>query len=106
MSPTHFTPGLLAVKFRRTRSGHEPRTRRPGQWRPVLSAWLCGLQALGAHDGAHRVRARLNASAGQGGVSTAAARRVARELLKTHSIKALSSFLRRTVLDGSRPSQA
>ena len=33
-----------------------------------LSAWLCGLQALGAHDGAHRVRARLNASAGQGGV--------------------------------------
>ena len=36
-----------------------------------LSAWLCGLQALGAHDGAHRVRARLNASAGQGGVSTA-----------------------------------
>ena len=26
MSPTHFTPGLLAVKFRRTRSGREPRS--------------------------------------------------------------------------------
>ena len=26
ISPTHFTPGWLAVKFRRTRSGREPRS--------------------------------------------------------------------------------
>ena len=26
ISPTHFTPGLLAVKSRRTRSGREPRS--------------------------------------------------------------------------------
>ena len=38
-----------------------------GSFRRGCAAW----RALGAHDGAHRVRARLNASAGQGGVSTA-----------------------------------
>ena len=56
--------------------------------------------------GAHRVRARLDASAGPGGMGCGGTRRVARELLRTHSTKAPSSFLRRTVLDGSRPSQA
>ena len=52
MSPTRFTPGSLAA----------------GTVAPGLSAWLRGLQALLRHDGAHCVRARLNASASQGGV--------------------------------------
>ena len=44
-------PACWRRESRRTRSGREPRARRPGRWRRVLSAWLCGLQALGAHDG-------------------------------------------------------
>ena len=39
MPPTHFIAGLLAAGARaRTRSGREPRARRPGRWRRVLSA--------------------------------------------------------------------
>ena len=68
ISPTHFTPGWLAVKFRRTRSGREPRTRRPGRWRRSFRRGCAAWRALLTHDGAHRVRARLNASAGPGGV--------------------------------------
>ena len=67
ISPTHFTPGLLAVKSRRTRSGREPRSAAGTvvrTFRRGCAAW----RALLTHDGAHRVRARLNASAGQGGV--------------------------------------
>ena len=48
MPPTHFIPGLLAVKSRLTRSGREPRARgRDGG--ADLSAGLCGHQALLTH---------------------------------------------------------
>ena len=74
-----------------------------GSFRRGCAAW----RALLTHDGCAAPcpgsSQRLCGPRRRGPFGT---RRVPRELLKTHSIKALSSFLRRTVLDGSRPSQA
>ena len=68
ISPTHLLSRLAGGEVPPDQVGARAPDPRRGRWRRVLSAWLCGLQALLTHDGAHRVRARLNASAGPGGV--------------------------------------
>ena len=47
ISPTHFTPGWLTVKSRRTRSGHEPRSA-AGMWAGTLHGGIGRFTLLGS----------------------------------------------------------
>ena len=107
MSPAHLLSRLAGGGSpRRTRSGREPRTRGgdggAGSFRRGCAAW----RALLTHDGCAPCPGSSQRLCGPRRREYGGTRRVPWELLRTHSIKALSSFLRRTVLDGSRPSQA
>ena len=67
MSPTHFIPGLLAAGVALDQVGARAQVRGRRRWRRVLSAWLCGHQALLTHGRARtasRSTTRAPAAAG------------------------------------------
>ena len=92
MSPTRFTPGSLAAgvapdQAGATIPGPAAGTVAPGPF-GVAAAW----RALGAHRRMHAVSGLVSTPLLRAPATwdAAAARRVAREPLRTHSIKALS----------------
>ena len=91
---------------RRTRSGREPgpggRDGGAESFRRGCAAW----RALGAHDGRAPCPGSSRRLCGPRRRGPFGTRRVPREPLRTHSIKALSSFLRRAGPDGRLPAQA
>ena len=104
--PPTCSPGLLAAGARAGPGRDASPGPRPGRWHRTFRCGCAAWRALGAHDGCAPCPGSSQRLCGPRRRGPFGTRRVPRELLKTHSIKALSSFLRRTVLDGSRPSQA
>ena len=104
ISPTHFIPGFSAVDSHLTRSGRESKSAAGTEVRTLARGWTA-LQAHGPHEEADRAGVDIGRFAAAGPHGPFDTRRKSWESLNTHSIKALSYFLRRSVLDGSRPSQ-
>ena len=104
--PPTCSPGWLAAGVPPDQVG--ARAQVPGRDGGAGSFWrgCAAWRALLTHDGCAPCPGSSQRLCGPRRRGPFGTRRVARELLRTHSIKALSSFLRRAVLDGSRPSQA